>query len=258
VDAYGTASPEPATVAFTIAAPVWRRWWFVAIASALLGAAVYALYRYRVARLLEVERVRAHIATDLHDDIGSNLTRIAILSEVAQYQLANEPARAGDPLAAIASISRDSVAAMSDIVWAINPKKDGLDDLVRRMRRFADEAFASRGVALEFRGPDHERGLKLGHEARRQIFLIFKEAVTNALRHSGCSHVEVEVQMEAGRLVVSVRDDGRGLDPSSDGEGNGLESMRKRAEALGGAFDVDSAIGEGTRVTLAVPLRAGR
>jgi signal transduction histidine kinase len=126
------------------------------------------------------------------------------------------------------------------------------------MRRLADEAFASRGVALEFRGPEHERGLRLGLETRRQIFLVFKEAVNNAVRHSGASRADVEVRAARGHLAVVVADDGRGFDPAADGEGNGLESMRRRAVALGGTFEVDAAPGRGTRVTLSVPLGAGR
>jgi signal transduction histidine kinase/ligand-binding sensor domain-containing protein len=251
----GAASPEPAAVAFTVAAPMWQRWWFLALAAAVAAAAAYAMHRYRVRYLLEVERVRTHIATDLHDDIGANLTRIAILSEVARNP-ASDGGSPGESLDAIAAISRESVASMSDIVWAINPKRDSVDDLVRRMRRFAEEAFASRGVALEFRGPEHEGGMRLDHETRRQLFLVFKECIANALRHSGCAHAEIELRAGPRRLVLAVSDDGRGFDPSSAAEGNGLESMRRRAAALGGTLEVDSAPGGGTRVTLSLPPRA--
>jgi signal transduction histidine kinase/streptogramin lyase len=257
VDADGSASLEPAEVAFTVLAPVWRRWWFLALAGLAVLTAGYAIFRYRLARLVEIERVRMHIATDLHDDIGSNLTRIAILSEVAQYGRTGDAEEPDGPLASIAGISRESVAAMSDIVWAINPKKDSIDDLVRRMRRFAGEAFASRGIELEFRGPEHERSMKLDHEMRRQLFLAFKESVMNAVRHSGCTRAEVEIRVAGPRIVLSVSDDGHGFDASTPSEGNGLESMRRRALALGGTFDVASAPGRGTRVTVSVP-RGGR
>ena len=257
----GVASPQPAVVAFTVAAPIWQRWWFLVLAAALTAAAGYALHRYRVRYLLEVERVRTHIATDLHDDIGANLTRIAILSELARNP-ASAGGSPGESLDAIAAISRESVTSMSDIVWAINPTKDSVDDLVRRMRRFADEAFSSRGVALEFRGPEHERDMRLDHETRRQLFLVFKECVANALRHSGCSRAEIELRAGPRQLVLTVWDDGRGFDPSAAVEGSGLESMRRRAAALGGTLEVDSTPGRGTRVTLSAPprpsARAGR
>ena len=257
IDSEGVVSPDPAEVAFTVLAPVWQRWWFLALVAVILCGAAFAFYRYRVAQLLAIERVRTRISTDLHDDIGANLTRIAILSEVAKYRLAEEPASAGDPLSSIARISRESVASMSDIVWAINPKKDSVDDLVSRMRRLADETFASRGIELDFRGPEHERALKLGHETRRQVFLFFKEAVTNVLRHSECARVEIVVSADRSRLTVSVADDGRGFDTGESSEGNGLESMQKRARALFGECSIESAPGRGTTVTLSVPPGAG-
>jgi signal transduction histidine kinase/ligand-binding sensor domain-containing protein len=266
VDADGVVSPEPAEVAFTVATPLWRRWWFLAFAAAFVVLAAYGAYRYRVRRLLEIERVRTRIATDLHDDIGANLSRIAVLSEVARNDRAGNGGGTSDQLASIADISRESVAAMSDIVWAINPKKDSLDDMVSRMRRFAGEAFAARGVDVEFRGPEHERGLRLDHETRRELFLVFKEAVTNAVRHSGCARAEVELRVDGRRLVLAISDDGRGFDPSAPSEGNGLESMRRRAAALGGTLDFDSGAAgvagvrrtgdRGTHVRVTVPLGA--
>ncbi len=254
VDAYGSASPQPAEFAFTVLAPVWRRGWFLALAGILVFASGYAIFRYRLARVLEIERVRMHIATDLHDDIGTNLTRIAILSEVAQHSRAGQAEGPGGPLASIAGIARESVASMSDIVWAINPGKDSVDDLVRRMRRFAGEAFASRGIELEFRGPEHDGSMKLGLETRRHLFLAFKECVMNAVKHSGGRRAEVDLRVEGKRLILTVSDDGHGFDTSIPGEGNGLESLRRRAKSLGGTFEVDSAPGRGTRATVSVPM----
>jgi ligand-binding sensor domain-containing protein/signal transduction histidine kinase len=251
VDADGVASPAPAAVAFTVAAPVWQRWWFLALAAALAGAAIYALYRYRIARLLEVERVRTRIATDLHDDIGANLTKIAVLSEVANYRLGGD---GDDSLAAIANISRESVTAMSDIVWAVNPGRDGLRDLTRRMRQFANEALVSGGVDVRFTGPEAD-DLRLGDELRRQVYLVFKEAVNNAVRHSGCTRVDVSLAVARDRLVLGVSDDGHGFDPLAEADGNGLINMRKRAAAVGAALDVRSGDGRGTTVTLSIPVR---
>jgi len=124
------------------------------------------------------------------------------------------------------------------------------------MRRFAEEAFTARGIALEFRGPDHERGMRLGHETRRQLFLLFKECVTNAVRHADCTRARVELRVDGRGLALAVSDDGCGFDPSAPSDGNGLESMRRRALALGGTLEVDSAAGRGTRLTATAPLRA--
>jgi signal transduction histidine kinase len=254
IDADGRASPEPAAVAFTIAAPVWQRWWFLALAAALLAMAAYALHRYRVRRLLEIERVRTRIATDLHDDIGANLTRISVLSEVASYRSGG----GDDSLASIARISRESVASMSDIVWAVDPRRDSFRDLVRRMRELSDEALTMRGVDVRFSAPESDGDLRLGHELRRQLYLIFKEAINNASRHSDCARADVAVELDGHRLVLEVSDDGRGFDPAAEADGNGLVNMRKRAEAMRARLEVRSAPGAGTTVRLEVPFRRGR
>jgi signal transduction histidine kinase/ligand-binding sensor domain-containing protein len=253
VDADGRASAEPATVAFAIAAPVWRRWWFLTLAAALACGAVYALDRVRIARLLAVERVRTRIASDLHDDIGTNLTKIAVLSEVVNYRLGRGAGH--ESLAEIADISRESVAAMNDIVWAVNPLRDGVWDLARRMRQFANDAFAASDVDVRFSAPDAGEA-KLDGDVRRQVYLVFKEAVNNAVRHSGCSAIEVTLAVGGRELKLTVADDGRGFDPSAESDGNGLASMRRRAAAIGARLDVRSAEGRGTTVALAVP--AGR
>jgi len=118
-----------------------------------LGITAYRLYRYRVTRLLEVANMRTRIATDLHDDIGANLTRISILSEVAKQQFGNGKHESANPLSSIAEIARESVASMSDIVWAINPERDSLRDLTRKMRQHADEVFTLRNIDLQFNAP---------------------------------------------------------------------------------------------------------
>jgi signal transduction histidine kinase len=255
MNAEGLFSRSPATVEFRVLAPVWQQWWFIAIAALAVGVAAYAVYRYRVSQLVELERVRTRIASDLHDDIGANLTRIAILSEVAHSQLHDDKASIETPLSSIAQISRESVASMGDIVWAINPNRDHLIDLVQRMRRLASEIFAGRKIEFEFSAPESEDGLKLGADVRRDVFLIFKEAVNNAARHSGCSHVDIELLVEWSRIVLTVRDDGRGFDTEASTEGNGLISMKRRAASLGGELELRSTEGKGSVITLRVPHR---
>src|SRR5262249_52442804 len=135
----GVSSAAPAVVEFTVRPPVWLRAWFLALGAAAIVSAAYALHRARVARLLELERIRLRIAVDLHDRLRASPSRIAILSEVARRGLSGDPRGADGPLARIAATSREVVDAMNDIVWAINPARDSLDDLVRRMRRFVND-----------------------------------------------------------------------------------------------------------------------
>jgi len=243
----GLVSTEPAAIAFTILQPIWLRWWFIAAATLAVAAAVFALYRNRVARVLELAAIRTRIATDLHDDIGANLTRIAVLSEVAKQT-------PGDvQLASIAGIARESVSAMSDIVWAINPKRESVADLIRRMRQHAEEVFTLRDISLRFNADAHDSS-RLGIDVRRELLLSFKEAVNNAARHSQCSHVSIDLRRDGSCLLLSVADDGVGFDTSHESQGQGLASLRRRAEGLKGTFAVQSSPGAGTTVTLRVPL----
>jgi len=250
----GVPSTVPARLSFVIMPPIWQRWWFIALAVIAFALVGIAAYRYRIRRLLEVANMRTRIATDLHDDIGANLTKIAILSEVAKQQIGDdENGKAANPLSAIARISRESVASMSDIVWAINPDRDHMLDLVRRMRQHAEEVFTSRNIKLAFTAPPTDQNLKLGSDMRRDLLLIFKEAVNNAARHSGCSKVEINCRTSGSSLVLQVADDGGGFDQSEESDGEGLTSMRRRAERLGGTFDLNSKQSTGTTVEVRIP-----
>jgi signal transduction histidine kinase len=254
VNAEGINSQSPASLEFTILAPIWRRWWFLTFVVLVLALAIYADLRYLVSRRFELEQVRARIAADLHDDIGANLTKIAILSEVAHHQLGQDKGSAFRSLRSIASISRESVAAMRDIVWAINPKRDRLLDLTRRMRTFAGDILTNRHIELRFRAPDRDRELKLDPEVRRDVFLMFKEAVNNIVRHSECVRATIDLAVEGHWLLLSVSDDGKGFEVTKTGDGQGLSSMRRRAEGFHGKLDIISSQGSGTTVRLKVPI----
>jgi PAS domain S-box-containing protein len=213
--------------------------------------AAEALQRSREERFRELERVRQRIATDLHDDIGSSLTQISIMSEVAQNRAGGDNVPA---LSTIANSSRELIDAMSDIVWAINPQKDHLSDLNQRMRRFAADVLTARNVELDFRAPLQDKDLELGANIRREIFLIFKETVNNMVKHSGLTRAEIDFQMADGNLVLRVSDNGQGFDTQSESDGHGLMSMRERTAALGGQMEITSTPGQGTTIILRAPL----
>ena len=249
----GVVSTEAASLQFRILRPVWQRWWFLMMVGVLVAMTIYAVHRQRTARLIELERVRTRIATDLHDDIGANLSLIAMLSEVARGFVKHDDRRMKEWFSTIATTSRDTVDAMSDIVWAVNPKRDQLSDLTQRMRRFADDILGARNIALNFRVPEPDRQLKVGADLRREVFLIFKESINNIVRHSQCTTTHVELEFAHGWLVLRVSDNGCGLNPGAAGDGTGLASLRARAQKLGGSFDIVSS-NSGTSVTLKVPL----
>jgi ligand-binding sensor domain-containing protein/signal transduction histidine kinase len=266
VNGDGIVSAQPAAMAFRILRPVWQRAWFLALAASALGGIMYSVYRYRVARLLEIANIRTRIATDLHDDIGANLTRIALLTQVATHAYIGGPTAGGPttathstapddgPLVSIARIARESVASMSDIVWAINPARETLLDLTRRMRQHADEIFTLREIELRFEASDGRADLRLGVDIRRDVLLIFKEVVNNSARHSSCTRVDIDFRAEGTRLSLTVADNGSGFDTSAESEGQGLLSMRRRARRLGGTLDVISSPQRGTTIALTVPL----
>lgn len=244
-------SPTPATLSFRIAAPLWQRWWFML--GVLLSAAlvIYLFYKNRLARLLEMERMRTRIATDLHDDIGANLTRISMLSEVANQQPTNGN---GNLLTSIAEIARESVASMNDIVWAISPDHDRLLDLTRRMRQHAEEVFTYREIDLKFNAPSSDSDLKLSVGVRRDVLLIFKEAVNNAARHSDCTKVEIDFACENSILRLQIKDNGKGFATEVESDGHGLRSIARRAKTLGGNLHIESQTEKGTSVKFELPL----
>ncbi len=255
VTAAGRSSESAAVVSFEILPPLWRRWWVIALALGVCGTAVYAAHRYRLSHLLRLERVRHRIATDLHDDIGASLSQIAILSDLGRSRLEDRDIEGtSQRLSTIAATSRELVDTMSDIVWAVNPHRDSVDDLVHRMRRFATDSLEAADVALKFAAPDEGATMRLGPDVRREILLILKESVTNIVRHAACTNAEIELQVDRHHLHLGIRDNGRGFDAAASGGGNGLRSMRRRVDALGGHFGIDSIPGRGTEVRLDIPI----
>lgn len=255
----GALSTAPAMLTFAVRPHIWQRWWFLALATMVMAFIGYSFYRYRVQRLMQIVNIRTRIASDLHDDIGANLTRISLLSEVAKQNLGAANGSDDSPLMSISRIARESVGSMSDIVWAIDPERDSLLDLTRRMRRHADEVFTLRDIELNFNAPTAKESLRLGVDVRRDLLLIFKEAVNNAARHSHCTRVNIDLLLQPSKLLLEIIDNGAGFDQSIEGEGHGLRSMKRRAEALGGTLAIESRSGVKTIIRVSVPLgRTGR
>jgi signal transduction histidine kinase len=251
----GVVLGPPATVAFTIVPPFWQRWWFQTLAVAAILAAGLGAYRYRVARLLELERIRTRIATELHDDIGSSLSQIAILSEVASRRVGTTAPDVTPALQSIQRTASEMVDSMSDIVWAINPRQDALADLAGRMRRFGSDLLGGRDITFEFDTSNLDAGIHVSPELRREVFLTFKEGLRNIVRHSRCTRVAATLRAGGGSLELTLVDNGIGFDPDSPATGLGLANLRSRAAALGGVLDIRSAAGHGTSIHLRLPLR---
>lgn len=253
----GLWSTRPATVSFTIAAPFWRTPWFLSLCAILIIAVVYGLYRLRVHQILRIERLRQRISTDLHDDMGSTLSSISILSEMAlQEEQAMRPAPALPTM--IREIRENSLSLlerMDDIVWSINPLNDTLESLTLRIRRFAAQLFEARGIEYEIDIEPGIRHLHLRMEHRQHLYLIMKEAVNNLVKYAAARKAHIGIHSIRHLLVVRISDDGSGFDPGTGRSGNGIINMRSRAAAMNAMLDINSAPGRGTTVT--VTLRLG-
>ena len=197
--------------------------------------------------------MRTRIATDLHDDIGSNLSKISLLSGIIKLRLANENTQNKQMLSSISEISRESVDSMNDIVWTISPNRDSVLEMTRRMREFAEGLMVERAVRVSFNGPSDGQHLKLPMNTRRELLLIFKEAVNNAAKYSDCTKIDIEFRVDGFEFFLKIVDDGRGFDISRNSDGNGLSNMKNRAEKIGGTFSVLTGPGQGTRITINAP-----
>jgi two-component sensor histidine kinase len=265
INSDGVVSERVAQLSFRILPPVWQRWWFITLSALAAALVIYFTYRFRVRRLVELERVRTRIATDLHDDIGASLSRMAILSEVVKRQTGSNGEQSSAMLTEIADSARGLVDSMSDIVWSIDPRRDDLRNVVQRVRQFASDVLEARGIEWDFRVPEELNRVRLDPEQRRHLYLIFKEAINNIARHADARRVSLYIGFDSRNLLCEIKDDGRGFVPKASGEeasngrgGHGLPNMQSRAREIGGRLEINSKAGTGTQLKLIAPLRRSR
>ncbi|WP_276485670.1 sensor histidine kinase [Paraflavitalea pollutisoli] len=226
---------------------------------AVTGIAAYFLFnRYQLKRQLREQEallsVRNHIAQDLHDEIGSTLTSIKILSEASGKSLQQDSGRA---LAFIRTISEQSAAAqqgISDIVWAVKPENDKLENMVIRMREYAAQTLESRQVRTEIHLDEGLLHTALDMQQRRDLLLIYKEAINNIAKYARATTVSVKLEQQGHYLHLQIRDDGVGFDPALPRSTSGLLNMQQRARAMQGVLVMETAPGKGTVIDLQLPL----
>lgn len=247
----GVWNQEGASLTFRIRYPYYQTVWFWASVTLATGLLLFSLYRYRLQQLRRVELTRHRIADDLHDEIGSKISTVALrldmtgrhpdLPEVAQHQLSE-----------LADTSRRLVDDLRDVVWIVDATYDRLPQLVARMQQVADQML--RGRRVRFEVSENLPEVAVDMEWRRHVYLFFREALHNLVRHSQAAHVVIEITAERQQVRLRVEDDGDGFDPEAARHGRGLETLQRRAEQLGGTYAVTSARGHGTTVTLVAPL----
>jgi len=246
----------------------WQRWWFITMAAVTLlvwvGATVRVVEKRKFQRQLQraeqeraLERERARIAQDLHDDLGSSLTRLSLLSSLIKTDKDN-PEQVEAHAGKLSESADQTVRALEEIVWAVRPGSDTLQSLVDYIAHFANELFEGNATRCRLDLPHDLPARSLPPDVRHNIFLIVKEALTNALKHAAAGEVRVLAKVSANALEILVQDDGKGFDPApAEGKRNGLGNMRRRAEAIGGGLELQSALGRGTTVRLVVNLKNG-
>ncbi len=262
----GVWNEAGAKISLNVPPHFWQAWWFrtliVLLAIALVVVIVLTITRRRMRRKLEViqrqqaiERERTRIAKDIHDHLGANLTRISLLSQSAHGELENST-QAAVQLERIYSTSRELTRSMDEIVWAVNPQHDTLDSLASYLGNFAQEYLVSINIRCRLDVPLHLPHWPITAEMRHNVFLAFKEALHNFVKHSGANEVSVALATDDDGFHLIVRDNGKGFDPanvsSRPGRGNGLKNMRQRLEKIGGRCEIQSAPGAGTEIKFSV------
>ena len=259
----GIRNDKGDSVTIIIHPPFWGTWWFILLVSLVIFTLVVLAVRYISQRNLKdrllilqneqaVEKERNRISKDMHDDLGSGLTKIAIMSEVVKRQM-HEPEKAKSQLENISASSRELVDNLQDIIWVLNPKNDTLESLAAYIREYSLKFFEPFGTEIRFEYPEKFPPVKLSEETRRNIFLTIKESFNNIAKHAWSNTIKMSILLLRGEIVFSIKDDGKGFDKNTVRQfGNGLVNMQNRIEQIGGKYKIVSEPGKGTETFISV------
>ena len=242
-------------ISLSIAYPFWETWWFDILLVLCIATLIYVVYRYRLNQVRKFYAMRTKISQDLHDEIGSTLSSISIYSEVAK-KLSYTNEKADEAISKIGIVSRELIGKMSDIVWSINPNNESFEQLQNRMRAFAAVMLTSNEIAFTFNSPDNINKILFSMQKRRNIYLIFKEAISNIVKYAGSTVVNIDLNILENNFSMMITDNGKGFNQHSMEvyNGNGIKNMRSRAKDMNAEFSIQSGTTEGTsiKVTLKV------
>ncbi len=235
-----------------------EEWWFIpsviAYILVLLGAAMYFFMLYNFRQKLKVQSIRYRIAADLHDEVGATLSSIAMATNMVQRKMGSTQPDVQSLLAHIKADSEETIHTIRDTVWTINPDNDSPEKLVEKMRSFAFQSLTAQGIALQFDNQvKFDKSLKVNMEQRRNLYLIFKEAIANIAKHSEATKAYVHITRSTEGLQWLIEDNGVGFDMCLETDGNGLKNFRSRAAESFIDLTIDSARGQGTRLSMNVP-----
>jgi len=254
----GSPMDKYSAVLITIHPPFWLTWWFFLSVVSIIALIIYSIYRYRIAEIYKQQKVRNQIAQDLHDNIGSTLSSISVYSEVAKiYQEQDKTVPLVKVLQTIGTTAIEMINEMGDTVWAVNSKNDHLGSIVQRINSYARPLCAASDILFKLSADEKLMDINLEMTVRKNLYLILKEAINNAVKHSGCKTIHVDIRMKKGFFDITVQDDGIGFNTAEAGSdqsdslsGNGLNNIKSRAEELNGEVTTSSAPGTGCIVRL--------
>ncbi len=263
----GVENPAPATLSIIVLPPFWRTWWFLGLTSLSLMAAVTGGVHFvstqrlqaQLARMRQqeaLERERARIARDLHDQLGANLTQVSLLGELAESDK-EFPEEVESHARQISQTARETTRALDEIVWTVNPSNDTLEGLTTYLCKYAQEYFSVAGLRYRQEVPDTLPETSIPPELRHNIFLAAKEAITNVVKHARASEARLRLIVKEDAWMLEIEDNGRGpagMDRPEARSRNGLRNMRRRLEESCGRFELRPAESGGTLVRLTVPL----
>lgn len=250
----GVSAGVTTTMKIIVKPHFWQTGWFISLLLMVFAMIGYGMHRLRLTRVLAVEKIRARVSRDLHDDMGSTLSTINILSSMAKAKMSTDMKKTAEYIGKIGDNSQRMMEAMDDIVWAIKPDNDTMQRLIARMREFATNVLEAKDMLIEFEADELLNNMKPDMEYRRDLFLLFKEAVNNAAKYSEGSRVRINISIEFQKLKLVVTDNGKGFDVKHADGGNGLGNMQRRAAALRGTLQIQSDPGKGTTISLTSPL----
>jgi ligand-binding sensor domain-containing protein/two-component sensor histidine kinase len=246
----------------TVQPQFWQTGWFRAVVILCLLGIVVAAVRFvstqKLQRQLALEKERARIARDLHDQLGANLTQVALLGEMAEADKGS-PEEIQAHVEQISQTARETTRSLDEIVWAVNPSNDTLDGLVTYICKYAQEYLGLAGLRYRADMPTQLPAISILPDTRHNVFLAFKEAVNNVVKHAQASEVRIRLQLQPGHFTLEIEDNGRGpgnLDRNAAQPGDGLRNMRKRMEDIGGKFSIGPGTKDGTLVRLIVPIKS--
>lgn len=243
----GVWNNDGAKIYLKILPPIWRTWWFLTLSILFVAFVIYYLSTIRYRGLLAIEKLKGKLAADLHDNVGSGLTEISILSELASQQIQNVTQNTSQHLISISDKARQLIDNMSDIVWMVNPQRDSFYHLILRLKDTYSDLLNLAGISFRTSNLEELSSLKISMEHKQNLYLIFKEGINNSIKHSNCKKITLEANLNKDELELILKDDGIGLDARNETLGSGLSNMKNRAAAIGGELTISSS-NEGTTI----------